>query len=81
MLSFSLLPVVFSLGMLMFELLSLERPYFDAKDRFERNQFVIDGVRPKFPRDCAGLESRYIEICIQICRSFADVGRMMDVPL
>lgn len=44
--------------MLLFELLSLERPYYDLKDRFQRNQCVIDGVRPKFPPDCRGLNDR-----------------------
>jgi hypothetical protein len=53
---------VFSLGMLMFELLSLERPYFDAVDRFEANEKVLNGVRPTFPKNCPGIDERFVLI-------------------
>ena len=51
---------VFSLGMLMFELLSLERPYFDAVNRFEANEKVMAGVRPTFPKACPGFNERFL---------------------
>ena len=44
----------------MFELISLERPYFDAVDRFEANEKVIAGIRPTLPKFCLGINERSV---------------------
>ena len=66
---------VFSLGMVMFELLSLQRPFFDAKNRFEIEKRILQGLRPKFPEDCPGLSDRYFSLSLYSLSFFSQVKK------
>mmetsp|Transcript_5744 Transcript_5744/g.16310 ORF Transcript_5744/g.16310 Transcript_5744/m.16310 type:complete len:231 (+) Transcript_5744:227-919(+) len=73
----SVMADIFSLGMLMFELLSLERPYYDARDRFERNQRVIDGVLPVLPVTAMDIDKRDSEL---VRLYFSMIGKTSSRP-
>jgi len=40
---------IFAFGMILYELLSLQRPFFEERNAFKISQMIIEGKRPNVP--------------------------------